>query len=172
MNWVDFVILAILAISALVGIFRGFTREAFNLTTWILAFWIAFAFAGDLANWLTQYIETPSVRVVVSYASLFLGVLLIGALITHVISKFIRDTPFSGPDRALGAGFGLLRGLVVVVGLVMLAGATALREDPWWSQSMLIPQVEPLAEWAREQIPQSRMDQLRAVPQAQTAKVS
>lgn len=171
MNWADLVILAILALSAIVGIFRGFTREALNLGTWILAFWTAFAFAGELSTWLARHVETPSVRIILAYGALFLGVLLAGALVTHYISKIVRETPFSGPDRALGAGFGLLRGLVILVGLVMLGGATALRQDAWWSESMLIARIEPLAQWAREQIPQSWFDQLRAVPQPQAARI-
>lgn len=171
MNWVDFVILAVLAVSALIGMFRGFTREAFNLATWILAFWTAFSWAGDLADRLSGTIETPSVRLILSYAGLFLMVLLLGALLTHFASRFVRETPFSGPDRALGAGFGFLRGAAIVVGMVMLAGATALREDPWWHESLLIARVEPIAEWARAQIPQSWLDQLRSVPQAQTVSI-
>lgn len=171
MNWVDILILAIVGLSAVIGIFRGFTREAFNLATWILAFWAAFALAGGFAAWLAQYIETPSLRLILAYASLFLGVLIVGALITHLMTQLVRDTPFSGPDRALGAGFGFLRGVVVVVGLVMLAGLTALREDPWWSESMLIPRIEPVAEWARNQIPESWLEPLRSMPEASAVQL-
>ena len=154
MIWVDYCILAILAISALVGIFRGFVREVFNVGTWILAVVLSMAFAGLFAEKLENVIETPSIRLIVANVSIFVAVLFVGALITHLVSKTVRATPFSGPDRALGAGFGVVRGSLIIVVILMLLGLTVAKEDPWRKESAFVPYFEPAASWLEQQLPE------------------
>jgi len=145
MAWVDVVILAIILLSAIISIFRGFVREAFSLAAWLLATWVGWTFRDALAVHLEQYINVPSLRLLVAFAVLFLLTLLIGALLSYMLSQLVQKTGLSGTDRALGFVFGLGRGVVIVAVLVMGAHYTAIPNDPWWQASEFIKHFEVVA---------------------------
>lgn len=155
MDWPDYVILAIIALSVLVGFFRGFLREAMGLAIWAAAFWIAFTFVDRLTPYLENGVELPSARTAIAFAILFFAALVIGGLISWLIGQMVEKTGLSGTDRLLGGVFGIVRGLALVVLLILFAGFTPLPKDPWWQDSQLIPRVLPLAEWATGFIPES-----------------
>lgn len=161
MIWVDYAILVVVALSALVGFFRGFFREAIGLATWILAFWLAFRLAAPGAQLLSQWISVPSVRLAVAFGVLFLVVLVVGAVINHFIARMVENTGFAGTDRALGGVFGVLRGVAVLAVLVLLAGLTPVPEDPWWNQSLFIGHLERGALWLRGWLPQDLAQEIR-----------
>ncbi|SCZ63734.1 CvpA family protein [Thiohalomonas denitrificans] len=153
MNWADYSILAIIALSLLISLVRGFTKEALSLAGWLVAFWVALTFANNLEPLLQPYIEVPSVRLSVAFAVLFLVTLLLATLVNFMAVQLVRKTGLSGTDRFIGAFFGIARGVVVVLALVILAGLTALPEDPWWSASLLIPYFQETAIWVRYYLP-------------------
>ncbi len=153
MNWADYTILAIVALSLLISLLRGFTKEALSLVGWIVAFWVALTFADNLEALLRPHIEVPSLRLSVAFALLFVITLLLAALVNFMAVQLIRKTGLSGTDRFIGAFFGIARGAVVVLALVILAGLTALPEDPWWHASVLIPYFQEMAVWVRQYLP-------------------
>ena len=120
--WIDVVILALIALSAILSLFRGFVREAVALATWLVALWVAMAFHEDLAAILSQWISTPSAQKITAFAVLFICVLLLGAIINFLASKLVDKTGLTGTDRLLGIVFGVARGGVIVAILVLLAG--------------------------------------------------
>jgi membrane protein required for colicin V production len=144
MIWVDWILLAALIASILIGVLRGFTREVLGLVTWILSIAATLLLAPSATGYLESQIPTPSLRIAAAYALVFFGGLVIGAIITAIIVKLVRQSPLSGVDRAVGAGFGLVRGLLLAVVTVWLVGMTPARKDPWWGQSTLIPRLEVL----------------------------
>jgi len=146
LNWFDYALLLVLGISMAVGLWRGFVVEVLSLTVWVGAFWLAMGFGADVAGRLTG-IESPSVRMLVGYAGVFIVVLVAGGLLTWAIGKLIANTGLSGTDRVLGVGFGLLRGLVLVCVAVLLMGFTPMPQEPWWGESRLLPQVRNGADW-------------------------
>ncbi|WP_372832047.1 CvpA family protein [Pontibacterium sp.] len=150
MNWADWVILAIIAISCLFSVRRGFIREALSLVTWVAAFMVARTFSGPMIELLQPYIETPSIRVAAAFASLFIVTLIVGALIGQLFTMLIQATGLSATDRLLGIAFGAARGGLVVVVLVMLAGQTPAVDDPWWRESQLIPHFALMEAWTKE----------------------
>lgn len=154
MNWADYVILAVFAVSILIGLFRGFTREVLGVLGWIVAFWVAFTFTHQTAEWLTPHIATPSVRRAAAFGGLFLSVLLLGSILTFFIGKLVREGALAAADRTLGAGFGVLRGLVLIAALLWAAGGTTARHDPWWQQSALIPRLEWMSDILKAVVPQ------------------
>ncbi len=154
MNWADYLILAVFAVSILIGLMRGFTREALGILGWVLAFWIAFTFTHQTAEWLTPHIATPSVRRAAAFGGLFLGVLLLSSLLTFFVGKLVREGALAAADRTLGAGFGVLRALVVIAALLWAAGSTAARQDPWWNESALIPRCEWMADVLKAIVPE------------------
>jgi membrane protein required for colicin V production len=106
MEYADYVIVGIIAISILVGVFRGFVKEAFSLAVWIAAFLVAFQYSGVLALQLESHIELPSARTALAFTGLFLAVLLVGGLLTFLVGKLVEKTGLSGSDRLLGGVFG------------------------------------------------------------------
>jgi membrane protein required for colicin V production len=153
MQYADYVILGIIAISILVGAIRGFVKEAFSLLVWAAAFVVAFQYSGALALHLESHIELPSVRTSLAFVGLFLLVLLIGGLMTFLVGKLVEKTGLSGTDRLLGGVFGGIRGLVIVLAVILGAGLTPVPQDPWWKQSRMIQSLMPLAEWTAQFLP-------------------
>lgn len=161
MIWVDFVILAVIVISAVIAFFRGFLREAIGLAIWVVAFWIAFQFAQPAATLLTEWIGARWIRVAAAFAAIFIGVLIIGAVFNYLIGKLVSQTGFAGTDRALGTLFGVLRGVVVLVVLVLLAGLTPIPSDDWWNRSVFVPHLERGAIWVRGWLPPDLAREIR-----------
>lgn len=153
MTWVDIAILAIIVISAIVSLLRGFVREALSLATWVLAFVVSFTFSSPLAVYFASWISVPSLQLAAAFAVLFLVTLALGAWINYLVYKIVEKTGLSGTDRIIGVAFGAARGVLVVVVLVLLAGLTPLPADPWWHQSRLLGSFVSMAVWVRAYLP-------------------
>ena len=160
MVWVDFLIVGIILISALISIVRGFVKEVFSLASWVLAFWVALLFYPHMATLLVDYVATPSIRSFVAFASLFLVTLILGALVNHLISQLVKKTGLSGTDRMLGIFFGLIRGVAIVTLLLLAAGATPMPQDDWWQNSLLLEHFEKLAVWVQSFLPNDIADHI------------
>jgi len=149
MVWVDFVIPAIIALSALLSLMRGFIREAISLFGWVAAFWIALRFANSLAEMFLTSISIPSLRIVIAFTILFVLTLMLTGLINHLVGYLVKRTGLTSTDRMIGMVFGIARGAVIVSILVLLAGLTTLPQDPWWHQSLMIGYFERVADFLR-----------------------
>jgi membrane protein required for colicin V production len=154
-EYADYVILGIVALSILVGAIRGFIKEVFALAVWIAAFIFAFQYSGVLATQLETYIELPSGRTALAFTGLFIAVLLVGGLLTYLVGQLVEKTGLSGTDRLFGGVFGGLRGVIIVLFLILLTGLTPIPQDPWWQQSRLIQSLLPLAEWSAQFLPET-----------------
>lgn len=152
-TWVDWVILAIICLSALLSLLRGFVSEALSLITWILALWAAWTFFREFADRLQQWIDIPSVRLAVAFLMLLVGALILGAVFNWLIGKLVSEVGLSGTDRMFGMLFGVARGVLIVAVLVLLAGLTPFPKDPWWQESRLIGYFIGPAEWLRGWLP-------------------
>lgn len=161
MNWLDYVIIGVIALSVIISVFRGFVREALSLLVWAVAVWIGWAFFRDLAEHLTPWIELPSLRLAAAMAILIVLVLIIGGLVTYLIGEIIERTGLSGTDRMLGMAFGAARGVLLVAVLVLLAGLTPLPQDPWWQGAALIGYFEEMAIWLRDLLPSDVAERFR-----------
>jgi membrane protein required for colicin V production len=170
MPYADYVVLAIVVISMLVGAVRGFVKEAFSLLVWAAAFLIAFQYSGTVALQLESHIELPSARTSLAFAGLFLSVLLVGGLLTYLVGKLVEKTGLSGTDRLLGGVFGGVRGLALVLALMLVAGLTPVPQDPWWQQSRTIQSLLPLAVWTSKFLPGYILEYLQLNPAEVAAK--
>ncbi len=150
MNWADWTILAIVAISGLFSIRRGFVKEALSLVTWVAAFIIARLFTPALTVVLADYIQTPSFRIGAAFISLFVITLIVGALLSNLVGMLVEATGLSGTDRMLGMGFGIARGAIIVVVLIALLGQTPAVQDAWWQESQLIPHFVLMEAWTKD----------------------
>lgn len=167
MEYTDYAVLGIIAISILVGVIRGFVKEAFSLAVWAAAFLVAFQYSGALALQLENHIELPSARTALAFSGLFLVVLLIGGLLTFLIGKLVEKTGLSGTDRLLGGVFGSIRGLFLVIALMLVAGLTPVPQDPWWQSSRSIQSLLPLAEWSAQFLPDYILEYMDLTPEAE-----
>ena len=153
MNWADYTILAVLGLSVLMGLWRGFIGEVLALAVWACAFWVAWLFGPPLAEHFSASISTPSVRILLAYALCFIAVLIAGAVVAFLIRKLVEGSGLSGTDRLLGMVFGLVRGLVLVVLVVLMMGFTPFAHDPWWHESQLLPGFQNGARWLGARLP-------------------
>jgi membrane protein required for colicin V production len=153
LNWFDYAIIAVVALSALISLIRGFVREALSLATWILAFWLALTFFRELAIHLEPWITALSLRLGTAFAILLLLTLMLGGVVGFMAGQLVDKTGLSGTDRLLGVFFGVARGVLVIAVFVLLAGLTPFPADPWWQQSVLVPYFQEIAEWLKGLLP-------------------
>ena len=154
MNTADIIILAVLVLSTLFGLMRGFIREVLSLVCWIAAFWIAWAFGAQVAQLYGGWLDDPAARIVAGYATCFAGVLVVGALAGWVLRTLVKVSGLGGGDRFLGMLFGLARGLLLVTFVVLMLGfTTAPRDAAWWRQSALLPAFSNGAGWFAGRLP-------------------
>ncbi len=166
MNWIDYIILLVIAFSAVISIVRGFVREFLSLAGWIIAIWLAFVYASQVAHFFEALIETPSLRMAVAFGVIFLIVLLLVAIVNQFFAKLVKTTGLSGTDRSLGFVFGLLRGGLIVAVVVLLASFTPVKQDAWWKKSMLIPHFERAGEWIKSLLPEQVNKAAESLPNA------
>lgn len=147
-NWVDWVLLAVVVVSALISLKRGFLREALSLLIWFAAILLSLMFYKPLAILLQPYIESPSLQQIAAIIGLFVLCLLVGGLLSFLLSQLVALSGLGGTDRLLGMVFGALRGVIVVVVVLMLGKRMLpLEQEVWWQQSQLLPHFLRLETW-------------------------
>lgn len=151
MNWADWTIVAIVGISSLISLTRGFVREAISLAIWALAFFIALSFHERLAVLLQDSVQSASLRYILSFAALFVATLIFGSMVKYLLAELVKVAGLRSTDRLLGTVFGLGRGIIIVMALLLLLPMVIpVDEDVWWQQSLLIPEFLLLEQWSRD----------------------
>jgi len=156
LNWIDYVIIGILVLSTVISLVRGLVREALSLASWIIAIWVGIQFSKSLSQLMVTWIHNDTVRLVVSFFILFAVTLIIGALVSYLMTQLIQKTGLSGTDRVLGSLFGLGRGALVVALIVLVGMMSHFTEKETWKKSVLIPSFKPLATWMHGFLPENK----------------
>ncbi len=138
MTVVDVVIIFVICLSTFFSLIRGFVKEAISLASWLLAIWTATSFSTRLATLLPSGIESEAVRQAVGFGVLFVLTLMVGSLVNFLVAGFVKKTGLSGADRVFGLLFGFLRGAVIILVFVVVAGMTPLPQQGWWQSSVLL----------------------------------
>lgn len=154
MIWVDWVFLAIIVVSTLISLIRGFVREVLSLVAWVGAFWVAVSFTSTLAPSMTFVSDSEIMQVVAAFVVLFLVTLILAALVNFLIGKLVDKTGLTGTDRAVGMLFGLARGVALVTIVIVLGLVGGMYQQTWWDESRVIYTLQPLAEWLVAQVPE------------------
>ena len=128
--------LAIVSVSALVGVVRGLTLELLSLAGWVVA-WFAGLWVGPL---LAPHLPVGAVgsplNVVASFACAFIVALIVWGLMARVVSSLVKRTLLSPVDRLLGALFGLLRGMAGLLAVVAVLAHTPAASTSAWRDSI------------------------------------
>ena len=150
-NGLDWVIVIAVALSMLVGIWRGFAREALSLLGWACAFIGANVLAKPLAQSLLSISDNPTLRYLLSWALVFVGVLAIFSVIGSLLAKQLGQPGFNLGNRFLGGIFGIGRGLVIMMVVTMLLKAMLPdSEEDWLDGAELMPALDTMADWFSE----------------------
>jgi membrane protein required for colicin V production len=139
MGWVDLVLLGILAVSVLLGLWRGLVFEVLSILGWVVAYFACPFVAPPIATWLPQDKLGPNLLHALSLVLAFMLILLLWGLAARLLRALIHATPLSIIDRVLGGGFGALRGVLIgLLAVVLVSMTPAARSGPW-QESQLAP---------------------------------
>lgn len=151
---VDFVVIAILLLSALLGVVRGLVKEILSLFVFGLSMWLAYHYAGKLVEFSKIDIPLGDIgRTVIAFIAIFIVTLLLGKLISTLIARLISSSGLTGVDRFLGALFGLARGVLIIVVLSTLAALTSLPSNAEWKDALTRPAIEYSVSFVRSWLP-------------------
>jgi membrane protein required for colicin V production len=167
MTLVDLIVLAILGISAVLGLSRGLVREMLGLGAWLLAAYAADLYGGRFEPAAEKAIGNPDIAAPVAYGLVFLVMLIVLSLLANLVGRMVRFSMLGGLDRTLGLVFGLVRGAAVLVAAYIL-GALMLPPDHWppqMRQARTIPIIYDGAAWVAERLPEKYRPNVQAPPE-------
>ncbi len=153
MTGLDFCVLAVLALSMVLGLWRGLVSEVLAIAAWVAAILAGKTFAGDIVPLLSGIVKDPTVQTTAAFALIVIAVILLIALLRFLLRELLKAAGLGVTDRVLGACFGLGRGVLIVLLGVLIAGMTALPREPWWQASMLVPPLETVVVAAKPWLP-------------------
>ncbi|HLU20442.1 MAG TPA: CvpA family protein [Pusillimonas sp.] len=151
----DYIVLAIVGASALLGLLRGFVKELLSLVAYAAAFVAAIWWGPRVSIWLNVFIENDLLRTAAAYAAVFIVILLLVGLLNITLGTLIDKTGLTPADHGMGAIFGFLRGMLIVLVLVALAGYTDLPQEPWWREARLSGAAEQGIQQIKQLLPPS-----------------
>lgn len=151
---IDIVIAAGIVLSIVIGLFRGFVKEAISIAALLVAIWASMYFGAEVGAVSDSWLTSAELQIWFGRILVFAVILSLGGLIGWGISKLVRLSVLSGMDRFLGSLFGFGRG-VLLTAIFMIGGEFAgFDNDGWWQESSLIPQFNVVADWIRVMAPQ------------------
>lgn len=131
----DWILLAIVLLSMALGAWRGLVHEVLAVIGWIAAFVLAQLYAQAAGQWLPMQGVSGPVRYAAGFVVVFIGTVVVCSLLTWLIKKMIESVGLRPVDRTLGAAFGVLRGLVILLAVTTVVMMTPLKNGDWWQQS-------------------------------------
>jgi membrane protein required for colicin V production len=149
----DYLVLFVLVASVVISTLRGLVKEILSLLGWVVAFVLANAYGAKLAPMLPNMIPGATLRLIVAFIALFIGVRILMGLLTLAITAVVNATGLTLADRGLGGLFGLARGIVIVLAGVILCGMTSVPQQPFWKNALLSPIAESGARTVKPFLP-------------------
>lgn len=141
----DYILLVLLIGSTLLSMTRGLVREIISLASWIVAFYVAINYSDVLARWLPHAISGEALRMIVAFIVLFIGTRIVMMFLAKLVSLVLRASGLTFMDRLLGAFFGLVKGVLIALVLVLVCGLTRIPQQPFWRNAMFSPVAESVA---------------------------
>ncbi len=151
MTSIDYAAIGIMLLSLLLGLWRGLTYELLSLLGWPLAFLMSWQLAGKVEALLP--VGEANARMALAYILVFIATLLLWAMLVWLFTQLIKAAGLGGMDSLLGGLFGLLRGVIVIVVLVLLAGMTNIPKQAFWRHAKFSRTAEQAALLAKPLLP-------------------
>jgi membrane protein required for colicin V production len=129
-NWLDCVLILILAVSVIASFRKGLSREVIGLVSVVLALILGLWFYGAAGSYVAPYLSSPAAANLAGFFIVFCGVLLLGSLVSFLVGRVLKVTGLSIFDHILGAAFGVVRGILVSVALIVAIMAFSQGEKP------------------------------------------
>jgi membrane protein required for colicin V production len=152
-NYLDIGIVVFILLTALVGMVQGFVWMTIFLVTWVAAIFLSATYSSELAQAFPFDLSSQLIQTGLAALLIFIGVLLVGALINFLFGKAISAIGIGAVDRIFGAGLGVALGALILSLLTILAGMTPLPDQPLWKTSTLVPKLEDAATWVKSFVP-------------------
>ena len=130
MNWIDVLLLLVIGFSVVSGLTAGFARVGVGFIAAILGIFCGFWFYGIAAQYVLDYVSSRTIANLIGFFVIFIGIVLIGAVIGRVLARFFRWVGLSWLDRLMGGAFGLVRGALIAIALVTVLLAFAPTPPP------------------------------------------
>jgi membrane protein required for colicin V production len=154
MNALDWAVAVVFAIFVALGFRRGFLRETMSLATWFAAGTLAWLFAADVGPVFSAWLRTPPARTVAGFAVVFVVVFVLGTVLGYLVRRWLLVRPWTRfVNYLLGGATGAVRGLLVLVLAVLVAGLTPAPQQSWWRESVFMPPLEAIAQKASAYLP-------------------
>ena len=148
MNGADYLILGVLAFSMLLGLFRGFVREAIGVIAWLGGLWLAWRYAPLVEPLLGGALDDPPASTWAARIIILVAVVILGWIVAGILGYLMQHSALSVTvDRMLGMLFGVVRGAVVIAAVVIFAQFVKLDEAQWYKKSRLLPYVAQYSDW-------------------------
>jgi membrane protein required for colicin V production len=162
LGWLDWTLLTVLAVSVVIGLVRGFVFEMMSLAGWLVAWFGAQWLAPMVGPHLPVGTPGSGLNAAAAFTLCFVGVLIVWALLAKLVRMLVQATPLSLPDRALGAGFGLVRGAVLLLAVATLVALTPAVRAPEWQASQGASLLMMALQGLKPLLPTSMVDKLPA----------
>ena len=150
----DWIFAAVLLASMLIGAWRGLVFEVLSLLGWVVSFFVAQWFADDMAAVLPMGESAGSLRYAAGFAVVFVASVFACGFLTWLAKKLVEAIGLRPADRTLGAVFGVLRGLVLLLAVAVVAGLTPMHEAAWWQESRGAPVLTEVLKGLKPALPE------------------
>ncbi|WP_153110819.1 CvpA family protein [Propionivibrio limicola] len=157
----DYVVIAIGVASVALGMWRGVVGEVLALVAWVLAFFAAKWWGDEIAGLFFSGINDPAIRMLVAWAAVFFGVLVLMGLLRLAIRGLLKAVGLGLSDRMLGIVFGAVRAMVIILALVAVGGMTSVPKEKWWSEAYFASPLETAVLAGRPWLPPEVSKQIR-----------
>ena len=165
MTGLDLGALAVVALSIVFAYARGVIRSLIGTAAWLVGFVAALAFAPLLGSHLPEVQAAPAIPYVIAFVLIFVAAVVIGALVAWPLRAIVRKAGMGFLDAALGATFGLVRGIAIMIAFALVAGATGMAQRDWWQNGFLAPSLASAALDLRPWLPRAWAERLDFSPQ-------
>lgn len=135
MTTVDWVLMGLLVFSMLLGAWRGLVYEVLSVLGWAVSFYAAQWFAPKVAEWLPLQSTTETLRYAAAFVLVFIAAVFVAGFVAFLLKKLVDAIGLRPVDRSLGAAFGLLRGVIILLAAAVVIDMTALKTSSWWQES-------------------------------------
>ena len=152
-QWVDIILIIIIGLSAITGLLRGFIKEFIALGVWIVAVWAGYNYSGVVNPYLQPYIQDQTIRTIIGFVVVVLGVLIAGGIANFVIGLFLRGSGLGAMDKVLGGIFGFARGVFILSLIFAILSMTSLPYQQYVGGSRVYNQLLPVIRWVSGYLP-------------------